>query len=56
MLCVVSIEANATNGSVLARNFLHFLVSENYPPLRDELPGLLIFTPAASLVVKRRVE
>lgn len=42
MLCSLDVEAVTPHGHLIARNFIHFLVSEEYPASREELPRTLV--------------
>lgn len=42
MLCTLFLTATAQDGSTVARNFLHFYVSAEYPAAREEIPRGLI--------------
>src|SRR5262249_53018727 len=37
MLCTLRLDALNAAGSVMAQNFIQYLVSEHYPPLREEV-------------------
>lgn len=42
MLCTVLVSARTSDGETLAQNFVHYSVSNGYPPLREETPRALI--------------
>ena len=42
MLATLSVEAVKPDGTVIARNFVHYFVTNGYPPTREELPRTLI--------------
>ena len=42
VLATLWIEAIKSDGPVVARNFLHFFVTNGSPPAREELPRLLV--------------
>ena len=42
MRCTLSVDAVDAQGTVVAQNFMHFYVSEGYPPSREETPRALI--------------
>ncbi len=42
MLCTLSIWAATAGGAVVAQNFVQYQISEQYPPLREEIPRALI--------------
>src|SRR5437867_1500143 len=42
MRCTLSVDAVDAQGTVVAQNFVHFYVSEGYPPSREETPRALI--------------
>ncbi|HMJ65957.1 MAG TPA: glycoside hydrolase family 2, partial [Candidatus Binatia bacterium] len=48
VLTTLALEAVKSDGTVVARNFINYFVSNGYPPLREELPRLLVIrgTPA----------
>jgi hypothetical protein len=46
MLCTLLVSARTAEGEALARNFLNFLVSDGYPPAREETQRALILRGA----------
>ena len=42
MLCSLWVDACTNEGVIVARNFIEYLVSEHYPPHREELPRALV--------------
>jgi Glycosyl hydrolases family 2, sugar binding domain/Glycosyl hydrolases family 2 len=46
MLCTLSLEAVNGEGQVIAGNFIQYLVSDNYPPSREELTHALVLRGA----------
>ena len=48
VLATLSVQAVKADGSVVARNFVHYFVTDGYPPTREELPRTLVVrgTPA----------
>lgn len=42
MLCVLLVQAFHKNGECLAQNFIHYLVSDGYPPAVEETPRALV--------------
>ena len=48
LLGTLTVEALKRDGTVIARNFVHYFVSDKYPPTREELPRTLVVrgTPA----------
>lgn len=46
MLCTLLLSARASDGVVLARNFVHFFVADGYPPGREEIDRQLILRGA----------
>jgi hypothetical protein len=42
MLCTLLLSARTADGLTLASNFIHYLVSDGYPPSREEGAGLLV--------------
>jgi hypothetical protein len=48
VLATLWVQACREDGAVIARNFIHYFVSQGYPPVREELPRTLVIrgTPA----------
>lgn len=42
MLCILLVQAFTKDGECIAQNFVHFHVSDGYPPLREETPRALV--------------
>ncbi len=49
MLCMLTLEACTAGGNILARNFVHFLVSATYPTFREEQERGLILRVSPSM-------
>jgi hypothetical protein len=42
MLCTLMAEARTPEGTVIAQNYVHYIVSSEYPPEREETPRALV--------------
>ena len=42
MLCTLSLSARTSSGQTIANNFVHYLVTDGYPPEREELERSLV--------------
>lgn len=48
MLCTLTVTAVSVDATVLARNFVHFLVSQGYPPPREEADRAVVLRCTAA--------